>query len=279
MSKKILVLGSTGTVGRPLVKALISRGEAVKAASRSGAAVDGAEGVAFDFSNPGTFASALDEVDRVYLLMPAGYMNVEALLLPFVEAAANRNVKVVFQSVIGVDADDSIPYRKVEIALDASGVPYVILRPNWFSDNFHTFWKPGLDHGQIALPAGDGKSSFISARDIADAAAAALTSSTFDGKAFNLNGPEALTYSEAAKILSDVIGKQVQYTATSDEDFIQMLQGAGVAADYAAFMASIFYPVRAGWTGAVTNDVETLTGNAPQTLKDYARSNLVALTA
>lgn len=279
MSKKILVLGATGTVGRPLVRGLLARGESVKAASRLGQAVEGAEGTPFDFSKPETIAAALEGVDRAYVLMPAGYLNVQALLLPFVQAAASRKVKMVFQSVIGVDADDSIPYRQVEIALEKSGTPYVILRPNWFSDNFHTFWKQGLDHGHIALPAGDGKSSFIDARDIADSAIAALTSTAFDGKAFNLNGPEALTYADAAAILSEVTGKPVQYTATSDEVFIEMLKGVGVPADYAAFMASIFYPVRAGWTGAVTNDVATLTGKAPRTLRAYAQDNLSALTA
>ena len=279
MSKKILVLGATGTVGRPLVKGLIARGEAVKAASRSGQAVEGAEGTLFDFGKPHTIEAALEGVDRAYVLMPAGYLNVQALLLPFIQAAASRKVKVVFQSVIGVDADDSIPYRQVELALEKSGTPYVILRPNWFSDNFHTFWKQGLDHGQIALPAAQGKSSFIDARDIADSAIAALTSSAFDGKAFNLNGPEALTYAEAAAILSEVTGQPLHYTATSDEAFIELLKRGGVPADYAAFMASIFYPVRAGWTGAVTDDVATLTGKLPRTLRTYAQDNVAALTA
>jgi len=78
-------------------------------------------------------------VDRAYVMLPTGYVNVKELLLPVIQAAAERRVKVVFQSVFGVDADDSIPYRQVEIALEKSGTPYVILRPNWFSDNFHTF--------------------------------------------------------------------------------------------------------------------------------------------
>lgn len=279
MSNKVLVLGATGTVGRPVVSGLIAKGETVRVASRSGKQVDGAEGVVFDYSKPETIATALEGVNRAYMLLPAGYLNVQDLLLPFVKEAASRKIKVVFQSVIGVDADDAIPYRQVEIALEKSGTPYVILRPNWFSDNFHTFWKAGIDHGQIALPAGDGKSSFIDARDIAESAIAALTSTNFDGKAFNLNGPEALTYSEAAAILTEVTGKPIKYTATSDETFIDMLKAGGVPADYAAFMASIFYPVREGWVGAVTNDVATLTGKAPRTLKTYAQDNVAVLTA
>lgn len=277
MANRVLVLGATGTVGRHVVAGLLAKGQSVRAASRSGRPAGGAEGVVFEFGRPETIAPAFEGVDRAYVLLPSGHVNVTELLLPVVEAAAARKVKVVFQSVFGVDADDSIPYRQVEIALENSGTPWVTLRPNWFADNFHTFWKAGIDHGQIALPAAEGKSSFIDARDIAASAVTALTSDTFDGKAFNLTGPEALSYAEAAKILSDVIGKPVAYSAISDEAFIGILTGAGVPADYAAFLASIFYPVREGWTSAVTGDVATLTGAQPRSLRTYATDNAAAL--
>ena len=273
---KILVLGATGHVGQPLVKDLVARGEKVKAASRSGKPVGGAEGVVFDVLKP-DFDALFQGVDRLYLLLPTGYVDAKGLLLPIVAAAAARKVKIVFQSVFGVDADDSIPYRQVEIAIGKSGVPYVILRPNWFADNFHIFWKAGIDHGVIAVPAAEGKSSFIDARDIAEAAAAALTSKQFDGKAFNLTGPAALSYGEAAEILSTVLGRKITYQPITTEAFVTMLAGAGVPTDYAEFLGSIFYPVREGWTAAVTEDVRILTGHAPRTLRSYAEDNKALL--
>lgn len=279
MAGTILVLGAGGNVGAPLVRALVEKGETVRAATRSGRAVANAEGVVFDYADQATFAAALDGVDRAYIMLPAGYVNARELLLPVIEAAAARKVKVVFQSVFGVDADDSIPYRQVEIALEKSGTPYVILRPNWFADNFHTYWKAGIDHGAIAVPAGEGKSSFVDARDIAESAAAALTSSTFDGKAFNLTGPEALGYAEAAEILSAIVGKPIAYQAIDDATFVDILTGAGVPADYANFLASIFHPVQEGWTAAVSDAVETLTGHAPRSVATYAHDHAAALKA
>ncbi|WP_112661962.1 SDR family oxidoreductase [Microvirga flavescens] len=279
MVGKILVLGATGNVGKPLVKALLAKGEAVKAASRSGKPVEGAEGVAFDYNDPSTFARAFEGVDRAYVMLPTGYVNAKEMLLPVIEAAAARKVKVVFQSVFGVEADDSIPYRQVEIALEKSGTPYVILRPNWFADNFHIFWKAGIDHGQIAVPAANGKSSFIDVRDIAESAAAALTTNRFDGKAFSLTGPEALGYADAAALLSKVLGKPVAYTAVDDETFIGILKGAGVPDDYARFLATIFHPVREGWTAKVTDAVETLTSHKPRSLETYVRDNAAVLKA
>lgn len=277
MAGKILVIGATGNVGRPLVRALVAKGEAVKAASRSGKDFEGAEGVAFDIGDPATFEAALEGVDRLYLLAPTGTVDVKGTLVPVVEAAKARGIKVVLQTAIGVDADDSIPYRQVEIALQNAGIPFVILRPNWFSDNFHTFWKAGIDHGVIAVPAGEGKSSFIDVRDIAESAAAALTDDRFNGKAFTLTGPAALSYAEAAAILSGVVGKPIAYQAVDDDTFVGILVGAGVPKDYASFLATIFYPVREGWTAGVSGDVETLTGKPPRSLETYARDNAGAL--
>lgn len=273
---KILVLGATGHVGRPLVKQLVARGEQVKAASRSGQPVEGAEGVAFDVTKP-DFASLFAGVDRLFLLLPTGYVDSKGLLLPIVKAAAERKVKIVFMSVFGVEADDSIPYRQVEIAVEKAGVPFVILRPNWFADNFHIFWKAGIDHGVIAVPAAEGKSSFIDTRDIAASAAAALTSSAFDGKAFSLTGPEALSYGQAAEILSGVLGKKIAYQPITGEAFVAMLTGAGVPADYANFLAAIFHPVREGWTARMTEDVKTLTGKTPRSVRQYAEDNKALL--
>ena len=134
MPGKILVLGAGGVVGRPLVRALVAKGEPVRAATRDGRPVEGAEGVAFDFADPATFAPAFEGVDRLYLLLPGGYVAITELLLPVVAFAAARGVKGVMQSVFGVDADDQIPYRQVELALERSGAPFVILRPNWFAE-------------------------------------------------------------------------------------------------------------------------------------------------
>ena len=210
---KIAVLGANGTVAQHIVPALLQTGHQVFAASRSGKSESAAVGISVDFAEPNTFAPLFQQVEAAYVMLPTGNVDIEAKLLPIIDIAAKNNVKVVFQSVFGVDADDSIPYRKVELALIASGIPYVILRPNWFMDNFHTFWLAGIKHGELALPAGDARTSFIDARDIADSAVSALTSDRFDGKAFNLTGAEALSYAQAIELIRSAIDKPVTYTA------------------------------------------------------------------
>ncbi|WP_219993912.1 SDR family oxidoreductase [Aestuariibacter sp. GS-14] len=271
--KKIAVLGANGTVGQHIVPALVAAGHTVFAASRSGKTVEGVTGVAVDYDSPASFDTLFSAVDVAYVMLPTGYVDIETKLLPVVALAAEHGVKVVFQSVFGVDADDSIPYRKVELALEASGTPYVILRPNWFMDNFHSFWLAGIQHGELALPAGDAQTSFIDARDIADSAVAALTNDRFDGKAFNLTGGEALSYAEAIKLISDAIDKPVTYVANSAAAFTNGLINVGVPADYAHFLAAIFEPVAAGYTAAISGDVLQLTGHQPRRFADYLATN------
>jgi uncharacterized protein YbjT (DUF2867 family) len=276
MASSILVLGATGHVGTPLVAQLVAGGHAVVAASRHATPVAGARAVRFDYADPSTFAGALDGVSRVFVMAPGGTVDPRTVLMPFLTRAVERRVAIVLQTVLGVDADDSIPYRQIELFLEKAGTPLVVLRPNWFADNFHTAWLPGIKHGVIAVPAGDGRSSFIDVRDIAASAAAALTTERFDGRAFDLTGPAAHGYAEAAELLSRVTGLSIAYTPIDDEALVGMLTGAGVPADYAKFLASIFYPVRQGWTARVTGAVEELTGRAPRSLEVYARDHVVA---
>ena len=281
MSGKILVIGATGNVGAPLVAELLRRGEKVKAASRNAGArfPSGVEAVRLDLSDPTTLEPALSGVDRIYALSPAGSVDPLTPLTPVIEAAAARGIKVVLQTAMGVDADDNIPFRRLELMLERSGTPYVILRPNWFADNFVTYWGAGVRAGEIRLPAGEGKTSFVDARDIAASAAGALTSSAHDGKAFVLTGPAALSYAESAELLSRALGRRVTYSAVDDRTFVAEAVSNGVPQDYAELLAVIFHPVAEGWTAAVTGAVETLSGKPPRSLQSSIEDLVARLQA
>jgi uncharacterized protein YbjT (DUF2867 family) len=270
MPEKILVLGATGHVGVPLIRQLTAAQQKVKAASRQGTTVAKAESVRFDYTDRDSYKTAFEGVDRAFVMLPAGYTNAVALLRPVIQTAIDKKVKVVLQTAIGVDADEKIPYRQVELFLMQSGASFVILRPNWFADNFHNFWLGDIKRGTIAVPAGEGQSSFIDVRDVAACAAAVLTTDRFDGKSFDLTGPEPLNYYDAAAVLSRVSGQKITYTPLDDGTFVGRAASAGVPRDYALFLAALFLPVRQGWTAGVTRDVQTLTGKAPRSFEQYA---------
>jgi uncharacterized protein YbjT (DUF2867 family) len=273
MSSTILVTAANGTVGKHLVPRLLAQGHRVRAASRTGRASLG-EPTVLDFEAPASFAPALDGVDAIYLVVPTGPHHPLHLLGGFVDMAAEKGIKIVLQSAIGVEADEAIPFRQLELKIEASGTPYVLLRPNWFFDNFHTYWlKDVRERGLIQLPAGETRTSFVDARDIADVAAMALTGPDFNGEALTLTGSESLTYADAASVLSAVSGKAVRYEPVEAAAFIAAAERTGITREYAEHIAPIFYPVSQGWVAADTGDVSRVTGRAARRLVDYVADN------
>ncbi len=282
---RVLVIGGTGTVGRTLVDELAQRGAQVSVATRDPKKVkarDGKEvvsGVGLDLGDAGTFAGALAGVDRVFVLAPAGHAQQDALLAPFLAAALGRVQKVVTMTAAGVEHDDALPLRKVELQVAQSGVTTVHLRPSWFSQNFNSYWYGGIvNAGVVALPAADSRTAFVDARDIAAVAAVALTTSSLDGQALTLTGPEALTYTDAAAALSDAGGRAIRYVAVDDDSFRAGAVAAGLPADYADVLVRLFAVVRAGHAAHVDDAVARVLGRA-RSLRDYARDHAALFRA
>jgi uncharacterized protein YbjT (DUF2867 family) len=267
---RILVLGANGTVGSELSRLLAAQGETVvKATSRAPTAADQ---VQLDLRNHTDLSSAFNGVDRAFFLSPPGYTNQDVLLTPLIDEAKARGLKkVVLMSAMGANADENAPLRKAERRLEASGLAYNIIRPNWFMQNFNTFWLQGIrSAGQIFLPVGSAKGSFIDARDIAAVAARLLTSDTFANRDFDLTGSLALDHNEVAAILTQASGKPIGFTDIPPDAMLTALKEAGLPQDYAEFLLVILGYFKAGYAERTTDHVQEITGQAPRTLAQYA---------
>jgi uncharacterized protein YbjT (DUF2867 family) len=173
---------------------------------------------------------------------------------------------------MGVEqAPDETPLRRAELTLMDRALDATILRPNWFMQNFTTFWREMIEtDGTMRLPAGNAATSFIDAADIAAVAEATLVEDGHADEAYTLTGPEALTYHEAASLLSEVWGRTVQYEPVDDEEAHRILTAAGLDDDYANMLIGLFQNVRAGHSAPVTQAVSTVTGRTPRSLEDFA---------
>jgi len=230
------------------------------------------EAVALDLLDGATFKGALEGVDRLFVMTPPGHAQADRLLAPFLDAALPRVRQVVTMSASGVETSEEIPLRRLERTAERSGVAWTHLRPTWFMQNFHTFWLPGIEAtGNVMVPAAQAQTAFVDARDIAAVAATALTSDGHAGKAYTLTGPEALTYGQAAEILTRETGRKVGYLPIDDATFEKALVEAGLPADYAGMMTGLFQSVRAGHAARTSPDVQAVTGRAPRNLVEYAR--------
>jgi len=270
---KILIVGSSGTVGTELSAGLARAGHDVRRATSRAPSEPGQ--VHLDLLTREGLDAALDGVDRAFLLAPPGYTNQDELLNPLIDAAkAHRLQQVVLMSAMGADADDNAPLRKAELHLQGSGLAWNVIRPNWFMQNFNTFWIQGiLEHGTIFLPVGTAKGSFIDARDIAAVAAALLTGDRPElaNRAFDLTGAVALDHDQVAAILSRETGRTIRYQDIPPQDMLAGLLGAGLPKPYAEFLIVILGYFKAGYSERTTDAVQVITGQAPRSLEQYAK--------
>ncbi|MCB0153771.1 MAG: SDR family oxidoreductase [Anaerolineae bacterium] len=280
---KILVIGATGNVGRVLTRRLAEMGEPVKAATRQPqgyGVLENVEPVLFDYDQPDTWAKALTGVDRVFSLTKNADVQPDKTVIPFFDAAKAAGIEhIVFMTAMGVDqAPDALPLRQVEKYLMASGVAYTILRPNWFMQNLNPgFLLPPIQQsGAFYLPAAEAKTSLIDTQDIAAVAAVILTEAGHRGKEYTLTGGEALSYHEAAQIMSEFAGRQITYVPVDDDALRGALTGAGWLTEQAEFMVGLFQGVRQGWAAPVSPAVSQLLGRDPITFTDFARENAAA---
>lgn len=268
---RILVVGASGTVGSELSRLLAAAGQSVvKATSRTPTAPDQ---VQVDLVTGAGLKAAFDGVDRAFFLAPPGHADQEALLAPLIDEAKARGLKkVVLMTAMGANADENAPMRKAERRLEASGLAFNIIRPNWFMQNFNTFWLHGIQTaGQIFLPVGSAKGSFIDARDIAAVASKLLTSDDVANQAFDLTGPRALDHAEVAAVLTQATGKPIGFTDITPEAMLQGLLGAGLPKDYAEFLVLILGFFKAGYAERTTDAVLQVTGKAPRSIEQYAK--------
>jgi uncharacterized protein YbjT (DUF2867 family) len=279
----ILVLGATGTVGREVVYRLRAAGErplALHHAARSGPSPDDRpDQVSADLDRPATVDAALDGVDRLFLLTRQTSRQLaqeQAVIAAAARAGVGRVVKLsVFQ------ADDRSPLQiarqhgRAERALQDSGLHHTVLRPVFFMQNLFAMVR----EGRVATAARDGRVAMIDARNIADAAVAALTSVPAEGRIYTLTGSEAISFDTVADVLGQRTGRSVRHVRVPAEVVSERLCAAGAEAWFAADMAALHGMLADGYEDVVTSDLSALTGTPAITLARFAADFAARFTA
>ncbi len=273
MNKPILVTGASGVLGRAVVTAFSEAGLAVRQGVRNPAkAKPGIEVVRLDYQEPATFGPAVAGAGGLLLMAPPLDPTAPAQLAPLVAQAKEAGIShIVFVSAFGANYNEQAALRVVEHMVMNSGIPYTILRPNFFMENFSEgFLAAGIKgQGGIFLAAGDGKTSFISVKDIAAAALAAFRK-PLAGQELDLTGSEALDHAEVAKIISEVSGRPVSYHSLTEEQMLAGARSAGMPEAAIGYLKVLYGAVREGYAAAVTPDTEKVIGSRPMSFRTFA---------
>ena len=214
---KVLVLGGTGTVGSQVVRELLGKGADVSVLTRNPKKPlpPGVRAVAGDLLDPATVRSAFAGMDGVFLLNALSATECHEGLMAVNGVRMAGVKKVVYLSVHRVDEAPHLPHfgakLPVEAALKASGIPFTILRPNNFFQNDTWYKDAMLGYDVYPQPFGDVGLSRVDVRDIAEAAAIALTAGAANGETVNLVGPDVLTATATAATWGGVLGRKIAY--------------------------------------------------------------------
>jgi uncharacterized protein YbjT (DUF2867 family) len=112
--------------------------------------------------------------------------------------------------------------------------------------------------------------AFIDAGDIAAVAVGALTDGVPHNTQHILTGPEALSYADAADILTRQTGRTVRHRSVPAEEAARRITDHGIPADFAKVLAAMDVDIRDGAEDRVTNTVETITGRPARSFTAFA---------
>lgn len=280
----VLVLGSTGTVGPHVVRALLAQGTQTRVIVRNGdkarqilgPAVEVIEG---DINDPAILHSATDGVDALFLLTPHGNAQAD-LQLRVIRELRRTDIKIVKLSATSstVHAGGPLASREhweVEEILKASGQPFVILRPNAFMQSaINQVMLPAIKAtGKLPNAIAQAGLSMIDAADVGDVAARVLTKPDWDGETIILTGPRAVTYYEIAKLVGSISGQEIEVVEITPADIRESSLARGVELWEAEHFEEMFQAFRDDKASFVTDNVELIAGHAPGTIEDYLARN------
>lgn len=246
-----LVTAASGHLGRLAVEALLADGIAptqIVAGARSpekvaDLAARGVATVELDYDRPETISAALEGVDRVLLISGSvpgarlvGHRNV-------IDAAQAAGVeRLVYTSAPHASSFDyalGADHRATEAAIAASGIPSVVVRNNWYTENYEGDLARAAETGVVASSVGDARIASASRADYAAGAAAVLVQDGHVGEVYEFAGDVAWTFEDFAAAAAEVLGRDVVYERLTREQLAAGLEASGADAGTVGFVVGL----------------------------------------
>lgn len=286
---KVLITGATGNVGREVIKSLQNidhqldifagvRNLKVDSVKLANCKVEFSQ---FDFTDAKTYNTALDGCDILFLLRPPQISEVDKYFNPIIETCKVQGVKhIVFLSVQGVEKSKIIPHHKIEKLIIECKIPYTFLRPAYFMQNFTTtLHKDLVNNKRIYLPAGKAKFTMIDVRDIGSVSAIILTNiSQHINKSYELTCKEKLTFSEMARVLSDILGTDIQYKSPNLICFFLTKRKEKIPTMMIFVMIMLHYFPRFQQEPETTDWIAKIIAKQPTSFEQFVTDNKILLT-
>jgi len=280
----LIVTGASGHLGSLVVESLLERGVAPEQIVATGRRLDalvpfaarGVRTAELDYSRPETIDAVLSAGDTVLLVSGSEVGQRAAQHQNVIDAAVRAGAaRIVYTSAPHATTSELVlapEHKATEEAILASGLPYTILRNNWYSENYADTIAQATATGFFIGSVGSGLVASASRKDYADAAAVALTSPDLAGSIFELSGDTAWDYTDLAAAISTVAGREVEYRDLSPEEQADALRGFGLDEGTIGFVVALDGNIRDGLLSETSGDLSRLIGRPTTPLVDGLRA-------
>ncbi|MGB6577420.1 MAG: NmrA family NAD(P)-binding protein [Streptosporangiaceae bacterium] len=270
----ILVTGATGNVGGELVRALAAAGQQVRALTRADdqkAFGPGAQQVAGDLNKPESMRAALAGARGMFLY--PGYQDMAGTLAAARQAGIRHVALLSGSSAASGDMSNAVSRYMIEseTAVRQSGLVWTMIRSFGFMSNTLQ-WVPQLRAGDLVRgPFAGVPVAVIDPYDIAAVAAAALTTDGHEGRVYTVSGPESLRPADRARILGEVLGRDLRFEGQPDDEARAEMSASMPATYVDAFFD--FYVTGTLDESRPRPDVADVTGRPPRTFRQWAQAH------
>lgn len=269
---KILVTGTSGHLGGLILKNLREKNSphAIIAGSR-----DASKGAEVDFDKKETMLKAFAGVDKLFLVSTDS-LTVPGLRLKqhlnAVEAAKAVGVKHIYYTSLNHPDTNPIFFAPdhygTEVAIKESGIPYTILRNNWYMQNLEETIKQALATKKLVSSTGSGRVGYISRENCAQAAAEILLKDGYENQILDITNSKTVSYSELAQML------KVDYLNIPSEAMESALKEAKLPSFLVDLIVGFEKGVLQGKYDIKNDLFKTLTGKDPESMESFLQKNL-----
>lgn len=283
---RIAVSGASGQLGQLVIAQLLQRTEAknIVALVRNPAKLKGITGQGievrtFDYSQEAaTLAEQLQDIDKLLLISSSEIGQRQVQHQHVIDAAKHAKVQLIaYTSLLNADQSPLLLAQEhivTEAYLKASNIPYVLLRNNWYSENYAMGLAQAVELGKILAATHHGKIASASRLDYATAAAVVLTQDGHANKTYELAGDEAYTLDELATWVTEISNTRVVYEDLSEEDYKKILIQVGLTEGFAGILADSDAGVAKGAMYSESTDLHNLIGRATTPMIDTVKAFL-----
>ena len=283
----ILVTGATGNLGKATINALLNKGvhanniialvrDETKAATLKEKGITLKVG---DYDNYPSLVEAFKGVEKLVLVSARDLVNRTVQHNNVVKAAKEAGVShLLYTSFFDGNAIKNSPFdfvsstvKQTNQVIKESGIPYTIFQDNLYMELLPMLFGEKVIEAGIYLPAGEGKASYVSRIDIADALANVLLQDGHVNKEYNISNAENVSMPDIASLLSSLAGKEISYVSPSPAEYMTTMEKFGVPAQFIKIFAGISEAIKIGEFQSAATDLESLLGRKPLTVKDFIK--------